>query len=190
MTTYLFSDEELSHLKFIRENSPIKIWYEYIRYIFEYENFHFILEIELVEKINFSAEEKDFEQYALKTKILFKDEKFVTRTGSEILSENEKISKIEIARTKLYFTNYKKVSPNSFHSDSDQINPEKSLPTNIKIEKVIVVDAGIIIKFQGSKILNLFIDDNEDDFISTDMNYREGDFHEELIEKYQFIALS
>ena len=40
MEIHLFSNEELSHLKFIRENSPKRIWFEFIQYVFEYENFH------------------------------------------------------------------------------------------------------------------------------------------------------
>lgn len=188
MEEYLFSDEELSHLKFIRENSPVRIWYEYIQYVFEYKDFHFILEVKLAEKVCQQSETQL--QFAMKTEMKFIEEKFVVQNGSELLSENEKISKIEIYRTKLYFAKYRKINENFYQSDSGQINPEKGLPINIEIEKVIIVDAGIGIKLENKRILNLFINDNNDDFSSNDFHYREGNFYEELSSKYQFIALN
>lgn len=188
MTTYLFSDEELSHLKFIRENSPIRIWYEYIQYVFEYENFYFTLKVELAEKI---YQAKEFEvQYAMKTEIKFIEDKFVAQQGSQLLSENEKITEIEIVRTKLYFAKYRQITESYNESDSSQINPNKSLPTNIEIEKAIIVDVGISATLENNRILNLFVNDNDDDFTSNDFNYREGNFYEELCSKYQFIALN
>ena len=188
MEIHLFSNEELSHLKFIRENSPIRIWYEYIQYVFEYENFYFTLEVELAEKI---YQAKEFEvQYAMKTEIKFIEDKFVAQQGSQLLSENEKITEIEIVRTKLYFAKYRQITESYNESDSSQINPNKSLPTNIEIEKAIIVDVGISATLENNRILNLFVNDNDDDFTSNDFNYREGNFYEELCSKYQFIALN
>ncbi|GEC77659.1 hypothetical protein [Flavobacterium aquatile] len=198
MKTYLFSDEELFHLKYIKDNSPIRIWFENICYVFEYGSFHFLLEIKLAEKINLSQSSKSKEedtiqtQYAMKTQIIFKDEKFVAQSGSELLVENEEISEIEMVKTKLYFTEVREIKKNLFESESSQINPTEDLPTeiNIKIEKVIMADVGIIVKFESKKILNLFINENEDDFQSTNLLYQEGNFYAELKSKYQFIALS
>lgn len=188
MEVHLFSDEELSHLKFIRGQSPLRIWYEYIRYVFEYENFHFTLEVKLAEKI--SQEQEILSQYAMKTEVKFIEDKFVAQKGSELLSENEKITEIEIFRTKLYFTKHTQIKENHYEANSGQINPGNDLPTNIEIEKVIIVDAGIGVTLEKERILNLFINDNDDDFTSNDFHYREGDFHEELDSKYQFITLS
>ncbi len=188
MEIYLFSEEELSHLKFIRENSPLRIWYEYIRYVFEYEDFHFTLEVKLAEKISKGLE--ILSQHAMKTEMRFIEDKFVAQKGSELLSENKKITEIEIFRTKLYFTKHTQIKENYYEANSGQINPEKDLPANIEVEKVIIVDAGISVTLDKKTVLNLFINDNDDDFTSTDFQYREGNFHEELVSKYQFIALS
>lgn len=190
MNDYFFSNEELSHLKYIRDNSPLRIWYEYIRYVFEYSNFYFLLEVELAEKIYFSEGNDFLNQYAMKVEIIFKDEKFVAQEGSKLLFENQIISKIEIVRTKLYFVKHRKISENNYKTDSNQINPIQGLPTNIIIEKTIIVDVGVIIKSDSDRILNLFIKDNSDDFTSTDFYYSEGDFYNELSSKYQFVALS
>jgi hypothetical protein len=189
MTTYLFSDEELSHLKYIRENSPLRIRYEHIRYVFEYENFYFLLEVKLAEKFNFS-EESFLNQYVMITQMKFVDEKYVAQEGSELLIENEKVLKIEITRTKLYFSKHSKISENYYNTESAQINPIQNLPLNIEIEKIVLVDAGIILTTENDHIFNFFLNDNDDDFTSNDFLYREGNFYEELGSKYQFIALS
>jgi hypothetical protein len=190
MRNYLFSDEEISHLKYIRENSPIRIWFEHIQYVFEYEKFNFTLEVELAEKVNLSDSIKNnhLRQYAMKTAMRFKDKKFVAQEGSELLVENQKIEKIEIARTKLYFTQHTKISESLYNSESGQINPNQNLPKNIENE--ITVDAGVVLKLENRKIFNLLIIDNDDDFEFTNYKYQEGDFRDELSDKYQFITLS
>ena len=189
MTSYLFSDEELSHLKFIRENSPLRIWYELICYAFEYENFYFILEVKLAEKFNFS-EESFLNQYVMITQMKFVDEKYVAHEGSELLIENEKVLKIEITRTKIYFSKHSKISENYYNNESVQLNPIHNLPLNIEIEKIVLIDAGIILTIESGRIFNFFLNDNDDDFMSNDFLYREGNFYEELGTKYQFIALN
>ncbi len=188
MKAYLFSDEEKLHLKFIRDNSPIRIWNEYIQYVFEYKNFYFILKAKLAEKV--CQEDESLFQFAMTTEMKFVDEKFVVQDGCELLCENEPISDVEIVRTKLYFTKYYKLKENYYRTDSGQINPEMDLPKNIEINEIIIVDAGIGIKLENKRILNLFINENDDDFTSADFYFREGDYQEELGLKYQFIALS
>jgi hypothetical protein len=188
MEIHLFSNEELSHLKFIRENSPKRIWFEFIQYVFEYENFHFILEIETAQKIMF--EEQIVPQYAMKSVIKFLDEKFVSQEGSQLITENEIIADIEIIRTKLYFTDFKKISQNFYSSESNQINPDKDLPENINIKKIVVVDVGICLTLQNGKVFNFFINENDDDFNTNEFNNQKGDFRKELEAKYKFIALN
>ena len=190
MRNYLYSDEELSNLKYIRDNSPIRIWFEHIQYVFEYEKFNFTLEVKLAEKINLSdsIQNNHLKQYAMKTAMKFKDKKFVAQEGSELVAENPKIDKIEIARTKLYFAQHTKKSENLWNSESGQINPNQNSPKNTEIE--ITVDAGVILKLENRKIFNLLIIDNDDDFQLTNHKYQEGDFRDELSDKYQFTTLS
>ncbi|OYU84993.1 MAG: hypothetical protein CFE24_04170 [Flavobacterium sp. BFFFF2] len=147
------------------------------------------MDIEVADKINFSKKDNKFTQHALKTEVAFFDEKFVPRTGSDLLIENDSILEIDIARTKLYFTEHIKVSETYFHANSGQINPTKPIPEDIRQAKVVVVDAGVVIKCKSKIILNLFIADNEDDFITTNYYYRQGDFSKELSSKFQFIPI-
>ena len=190
MRNYFYSDEELSHLKYIRDNSPIRIWFEHIQYVFEYEKFNFTLEVELAEEVNLSdsIKNKHLKQYAMKTAIKFKGEKFVAQEGSELIVENQKIEKIEIARTKLYFAQHTKISKNLWNSESGQVSPTQNLLKKSEIE--ITVDVGVILKLENRKIYNLLIIDNDDDFQLTNHKYQEGNFRNELSDKYQFITLN
>ncbi len=188
MEIHLFSNEELSHLKFIRQNFPKRIWFEFIQYVFEYENFHFILEIETAQKIMF--EEQIVLQYAMKSVIKFVDKKFVSQESSQLITENEIIADIEIIRTKLYFTDFKKISQNFYSSESNQINPDKDLHENINIKKIVVVDVGICLTLENGKVFNFFINENDDDFNTNEFNNQKGDFRKELEAKYKFITLN
>jgi len=188
MEIHLFSNEELSHLKFIRENSPKRIWFEFIQYVFEYENFHFTLEIETAQKIMF--EEQIVPQYAMKSVIKFLDEKFVPQESSQLIAESKIVAEIEIIRTKLYFTDIKEISQNSYYSESNQINPDKDLPKNINIKKTVVVNVGICLTLQNREVFNFFINDNDDDFNSNEFSYQNGDYRKELKAKYKFVALN
>jgi hypothetical protein len=180
MKTCFYSTEEKLHLKYIEDNSPIRIWFEHIQYVFEYDKFYFTLEIEIAEKV--------LEQFAMKTSIKFIDKKFVAQEGSELLIESEKIEKLEVARTKLFFAKQTKTSENFYISESGQIKPNQNSPENAETE--IEVDAGIILRFENGKVFNLLIIDNDDDFEITNFSYREGDFEKVLSDRYQFIALS
>ncbi|MBP4142042.1 hypothetical protein J3S90_09525 [Flavobacterium sp. P4023] len=98
----------------------------------------------------------------MKTAIKFKGEKFVAQEGSELIVENQKIEKIEIARTKLYFAQHTKISKNLWNSESGQVSPTQNLLKKSEIE--ITVDVGVILKLENRKIYNLLIIDNDDDF--------------------------
>jgi len=91
MKEYLFSEEELKLVQFLKSDSPKKIWLEPVFYIFEYKNFYIQLGIECAEKINlgYIPQEKiknewisDFEQYVMVANLKKVNQTFESQIGS------------------------------------------------------------------------------------------------------------
>lgn len=199
MKEYLFSEKELKLIEFLKSNSPKKIWWEPIFYIFEYDNFYIELEIECTEKLNlgFISENKstntmisDLEQYVMIAKLKKLNLKFKPQTGSELLFENESITEINIVRTLLFFCKHRQSSENSnlFTSDSFLINPKLEIANDLLIQQSYLVDVGLQIKINDN-YLNCFILENGEDFQMNTFNQM-TDLKNEKKELYEFITLN
>jgi hypothetical protein len=197
MKQYLFSKIELELIEFLKSNSPKRIWFEHIQYVFEYDSFYLKLEIECAEKLRlgYIPEKKfiiepasDFEQYAMVTKLKRVNSKFQSQTGSELLSSNEKITEVNIVRTLLFYCQHiqSKNHSNFFNTDSYQINPNLEINKDLKIERTILADVGLWIRLD-KKVLNCFIIDNDDDFSTNSHCYEKVDLKQTKNEIYSFI---
>jgi len=199
MKEYLFSEKELKLIEFLKFNSPKKIWSEPIFYIFEYENFYLELGIECAEKLNlgFISENKfentansDLEQYVMIAKLKKINLKFKPQAGSELLTENESITEINIVRTLLFFCKYRQSSENSnfFTSESFQINPKLKIDKHLHLKHSYLVDVGLQIKINDNH-LNCFILENDDDFQMNSFN-QSNNLKDGEKELYEFIPLN
>lgn len=197
MKAYLFSENELELIKFLKSNSPNKIWWEPIFYIFEYDDFYIELGIECSEKMNlgYVAEKKfinspdsHLEQYVMTAKLKRINLKFKPQTGSELLIVNEKITELNIVRTLLLFCKPKQSGKHShlFYNDSHQINPNLEIDKELKVERTYLADVGLWIRFED-KILNCFIIDNDDDFTTNSHIYQNVNLKQDKKEIYCFI---
>jgi|GEM_PF-1705339 hypothetical protein len=197
MKQYLFSKNELELIEYLKSNSPKRIWFEHIQYIFEYDRFYLKLEIECAEKLRLgyipakkfiNEPASDFEQYAMVTKLKRVNSKFQSQSGSELLSSNEKITEVNIVRTLLNYCQHiqSKDHSNFFNTDSYQINPNLEINKELKIERTILADVGLWIRLD-KKVLNCFIIDNDDDFSTNSHFYENVNLKQEKKEIYAFI---
>jgi hypothetical protein len=145
------------------------------------------LEIKAAKKITYDVQ--NFNNYAMKTAITFVNEKYIPQESCQLLMENETIEEIQIIRTKLYFSEPKKNGQQYYSCECNQINPEKSPPTNSDLKEIIVVDVGVSLIFENKQVVNFFINDNDDDFYSNENSTQKEDFKKELEQKYQFVDL-
>ena len=197
MKQYLFSKNELELIEYLKSNSPKRIWFEHIQYIFEYDSFYLKLEIECAEKLRLgylpakkfiNEPASDFEQYAMVTKLKRVNSKFQSQSGSELLSSNEKITEVNIVRTLLYYCQHIQSEDHSnfFNTDSYQINPNLEINKELKILQTRLADVGLWISLEN-KILNCFVIDNDDDFTTNSYYYQNVNLKKEKKEIYTFI---
>jgi hypothetical protein len=116
MKKFLFNDNDKVLINELKNSTPIRIWSEYVRVVFEFQNNYIELECqdEIAESINDSDE-------AIICIIRKHNIKYLKSSSSKLIAENKKISDIKIVRTVLHFTKSKKIEPiphnkNSFKS--------------------------------------------------------------------------
>lgn len=197
MKEYLFSKNELNLVKFLKFNSPKRIWLEPIFFIFEYDNFYIELGIECAESIKLDYAPKkqfsskttsDFEQYAMAATLKKRNREFKPQMGSELLVEDENITEVNIVRTLILYCQHSqsKDHSNFFNLDSSQINPSLELDKELNIQQTRIVDIGLWIKLD-KKVLNCFIIDNDDDFSTNSHYYENADLKQTKNKVYSFI---
>ena len=116
MKKFLFNNNDQVLINELKNSTPIKIWSEYVKIIFEFKHSFIELECkgEKAESINNSDE-------AIICIIRKQNNKYKKSNGSELITENKKLNDIRIVRTVLHFTKSKKIEPiphnkNSFKS--------------------------------------------------------------------------
>ncbi|MEX0996315.1 MAG: hypothetical protein WDZ45_04645 [Flavobacteriaceae bacterium] len=194
MKEYLFSENELELIKFLKIDSPKKIWWEPICYIFEYDNFYIELSIESAKKINLGSIPEinerisDFDQFVMIAKLKRVNLKFKLQSGSELISEDEKIIEVNIVRTLLLYCQHIQSKDDShyFTLDSCQINPMSEINKELKVKWTCLADVGLWIRLEN-KILNCFIIENDDDFSTNSHCYQNDNLKQDKNEIYSFI---
>jgi len=192
MNEFLFDKNDIDLIKIIWSQNPTKIWFEHTRCVFEYVSFNIELHVELAEKFLIETiliseyGNKQIEQYVMTAKFEKINSEYKPSSVAALISENEKIIEISIARTMLSFVKPKQFAENknSFQNDSFLINPK--LASEKISDKQYLVDVGIKIHTE-SKILNCFILENDEDF---DRNEYFSDIDLNYSELYEFININ
>ncbi|KAB1064691.1 hypothetical protein F6U93_14435 [Tamlana haliotis] len=96
---YIFDDIEKNIIEELKNSRPQRIWTEYIKVIFEFED-HFV-ELECVPEIADSQNQAD---EAMTVKIRKVNTIYEPYKNAHIICENENITEINVVRTFLYFT--------------------------------------------------------------------------------------
>ena len=96
---YIFDDIEREIIEELKNSRPKRIWTEYIKVIFEYEDY--FVELECVPEIADSQNKAD---EAMTVKIRKENGNYKPYKSAQVICENEQIKEINTVRTFLYFT--------------------------------------------------------------------------------------
>jgi len=122
---YLFTDIERKIIEKLKNSRPIRIWTEYVKVLFEFENSY--IELDCVPEI---ADSQNAPDEAITTKIREFGEVFKPKKHSKIVIKNSLITDVKIVQTLLYFT--------------DSITePEKVTKMNSQWDKMLSKIAGV-----------------------------------------------
>ncbi|WP_367754522.1 hypothetical protein [Flavobacterium sp. WC2430] len=98
MKTYLFDTDDFVLISYLKSETPEKIWWTPIQYVFEYEDFYIEAEI-------YCCENPSENTYIMSVKFEKVNGKYTNINGCIVVSENRKISNIYIVRTLVYSQN-------------------------------------------------------------------------------------
>jgi len=205
MKEYYYNDDDIELFRFLLNNKPQQIWWEVIYYVFQYDNFHIVGEIYSVVGI---ASESNNYTYAMSVKFSKRPGVHKTSEIARLLCENEYITEIRIARTKVCWgkfhepsidefdkiqsvvasvTGPENVSPEAKMKELSRryyniMHPDAPVPDNCHSDMIYCYDAGLLV-ILGDKFIKVFVDDNDDDF---DNYYEEYIFDNfELVDKLE-----
>jgi hypothetical protein len=188
MKTYLFDTDDFVLISYLKSETPKRIWWTPILYIFEYEDFYIEAEIYCCEKNPVS-----FYEYGFIMSVKFEkvNGKYTNFDGCVVLSENRKISNIYIVRTQIYFHDYrnpKYIENKNYNCFGDfQTHPKVKLEKDIEIKSTYLVDVGLLINIEND-FIDAFVKDNDDDLYKFDEKYLLENFDfKDLPNEYEYI---
>ena len=190
MNIHHFDSSDLILIKYLKSETPKRIWWNPIQYIFDYENYFIKLEICCCNK-NQIACSNDGNIMSVKFEKINK--KYLNLGGSKILCENKNISNVYIVRTLIYFHDYRSESYleniNYNYFGDFQINPKEKLETDVNPESSYLVDVGILINYEENYI-DAFVKGNNDDFEKIEENYELKNIEfENLPKEYEYLTV-
>ena len=213
MKQYIYKDKEIEIVRHLLNNQPKKIWWDFVRYVFDYGNYHFILE-----SVPMPAATQNKYDEAIIAELSRVDKPFEPSENIELVCENKNIDKIYIVRTFLYFTtlqNYSKLRVlfNRIRHKLKSIIKGKNDPFDDLISEVTgsgeeiichpkskevnkinpdysnLLDVGLLLEIEG-KYLTAFLKNNGFGFIVWDGKYfYEAKELEEDVQLYEFIKI-
>jgi hypothetical protein len=102
---YIYKENEIELIRHLRNNTPKKIWYNFMFYVFDYGNYH--LTLECVDK---QAKSQNKSDEAIVAELTRKNERYIHDEHSKLICENKPIDNIYIVRTFLYFSDFRNFS--------------------------------------------------------------------------------
>ena len=102
---FTYKETELEIARYIKLNSPRKIWWDFVTYTFDYGDFYF----ELVSEPK-SASTQNKSDEAIVGQLTKHVGSFKPNDNSELVCENKKIDEVYIVRVFLYFTTFRNYS--------------------------------------------------------------------------------
>ena len=188
MKTYLFDTDDFILISYLKSETPKRIWWTPILYVFEYEGFYIEAEIYCCEKNPVS-----FYEYGFIMSVKFEkvNGKYTNFDGCIILSENRKITNIYIVRTQIYFHDYrnpKYIENKNYNYFGDfQTHPKVKLEKDIQVKSIYLVDVGLLINIEND-FIDAFVKDNNDDLYKFDEKYLLENFDfKDLPNEYEYI---
>jgi len=188
MKTYLFDTDDFILISYLKSETPKRIWWTPILYVFEYEDFYIETEIYCCEENLVS-----FNDYGFIMSIKFEkvNGKYTNFDGCVVLSENRKISNIYIVRTQIYFHDYrnpKYIENKNYNCFGDfQTHPKVKLDKDIQVQSTFLVDVGLLINIEND-FIDAFVKDNDDDLYKFEENYLLENFDfKDLPKEYEYI---
>lgn len=210
MKEYLYEKEDFEILKRLKSETPIKIWWEMIQYVFEYENYYISLEIQALEKKPFTS---NHPENVVTPKFKVINKKYKPSEIAVVIAENMSITGSYIVRTILYFETSSVVTSkekkgflkifqqfgrkNKKYFES-MLNSAMSYSINVQHPDIpfiaeavepYVVDVGYVFLLDD-KIMECFLEENSDDFDDYDETYIVDYYNfETKFESYKFINI-
>jgi hypothetical protein len=188
MKTYLFDTDDFVLISYLKAETPKRIWWTPILYVFEYEDFYIEAEIYCCEENPVS-----FYEYGFIMSLKFEkvNGKYTNFDGCVVLSENRKISNIFIVRTQIYFHDYrnpKYIENKNYNCFGDfQTHPKVKLDKDIQVQSTFLVDVGLLINIEND-FIDAFVKDNDDDLYKFDEKYLLENFDfKDLPNEYEYI---
>lgn len=136
MKEYYYNDDDIELFRFLLNNKPHQIWWEVIYYIFQYDDFHIVGEIYSVVGI---ASESNNYTYAMSVKFSKRPGIYKTSEIARMLCENEYITEIRIARTKVCWGKVHQPSADEFdkiQSIVASVTGPENVPPEVRINNM------------------------------------------------------
>lgn len=105
MRKYIYKENEIELIRHLRNNTPEKIWHNFVFYVFDYGNYHLILEC-----VGKQAKSQNKSDEAIVAELTRREEKYVPNEHSKLICKNKPIDNIYIVRTFLYFSDFRNFS--------------------------------------------------------------------------------
>ena len=188
MKTYLFDTDDFVLISYLKAETPKRIWWTPLLYVFEYEDFYIEAEIYCCEENPVSFYKHGF---IMSVKFEKVNGKYTNFDGCVVLSKNRKISNIYIVRTQIYFHDYrnpKYIENKNYNCFGDfQTHPKVKLDNDIQVQSTFLVDVGLLINIEND-FIDAFVKDNDDDFYKFDEKYLLENFDfKDLPNEYEYI---
>ena len=209
---YIYNQQDLENIKYLKENPPGKIWWDFSRYSFDYGDFHF--QLETSPKLADSQNGNDEAIIGEFTKI---DSPFEIYEHSKLVCENKTIDSIYVVRSFLYFTTYQAYSfkdrlfaqlatkLKSIFGKKDPLDDiiSKSAgsweeitchPNSIETKSINpkhsnLIDCGLLIEIDG-KILEAYVQRNGFGFNHENNYFSDIEEVKEIAQQYEVIKVS
>lgn len=102
MREYTYKENEIELIHHLLNNTPKKIWHNFVFYVFDFGNYYLTLECESKE-----AKSQNKSDEALIAELTRKNKKYVPDEHSKLICENKPIDNIYIVRTFLHFSDFR-----------------------------------------------------------------------------------
>ena len=102
MREYIYTETEIELIRYLKNNTPLKIWYNYVFYVFDYGKYH--LTLDCVDKEAISQNKSD---EAIVAELTRRNETYVPDENSKLICEKKRINNIYTVRTTLYFSDFR-----------------------------------------------------------------------------------
>jgi len=210
---FTYKETELEIAQYIKLNSPTKIWWDFVTYTFDYDDFY----IQLLSEPKSASTQNESDE-AIIGQLTKHVSSFKPNDNSELVCENKKIEEVYMVRVFLYFTTFRNYSKTEqlfnltkqkvktmLSTKSDPIDALKAKATGGEMEYTChpksdeaqkvdtkysnIIDCGLLLKIEG-EYLPAFITSNAYGFHLWDNKY----FHsfkdiEEVAGQYEFIKV-